>query len=42
MLTKIEVPFEEKAGDDPGNFEGYAYVFNNVDLVHDVILPGDL
>lgn len=40
MLTKIEVPFEVKASDDAGNFEGYAAVFNNVDLGDDVILPG--
>jgi HK97 family phage prohead protease len=40
MLTKIEVPFEVKAVDDAGNFEGYASVFNNVDLGDDVILPG--
>ncbi|RMV69176.1 HK97 family phage prohead protease [Pseudomonas coronafaciens] len=40
MLTKIEVPFEVKAVDDAGNFEGYAAVFNNVDLGDDVILPG--
>lgn len=40
MLTKVEVPFEVKAVDDAGNFEGYASVFNNVDLGDDVILPG--
>ncbi|WP_440061480.1 HK97 family phage prohead protease [Pseudomonas syringae] len=40
MQTKIEVPFEVKAVDDAGNFEGYASVFNNVDLGDDVILPG--
>ena len=40
MLSKIEVPFEVKASDDLGNFEGYAAVFNNVDLGDDVILPG--
>lgn len=40
MLSKIEVPFEVKASDDQGNFEGYAAVFNNVDLGDDVILPG--
>lgn len=40
MLTKIEFPFEVKAVDDAGNFEGYAAVFNNVDLGDDVILPG--
>lgn len=40
MFSKIEVPFEVKASDDAGNFEGYAAVFNNVDLVDDVILPG--
>ncbi|MCF7541823.1 HK97 family phage prohead protease [Pseudomonas petrae] len=40
MLSKIEVPFEVKASDEQGNFEGYAAVFNNVDLGDDVILPG--
>lgn len=40
MFSKIEVPFEVKASDDAGNFEGYAAVFNNVDLGDDVILPG--
>ncbi|PPA02417.1 HK97 family phage prohead protease [Pseudomonas sp. MWU12-2312b] len=33
---------ELKAVDDDGNFEGYAAVFNNVDLGDDVILPGAL
>ncbi|QHC93861.1 peptidase U35 [Pseudomonas sp. R84] len=40
MFSKIEVPFEVKASDDAGNFEGYAAVFNNVDLGDDVILSG--
>ncbi|WP_434590098.1 HK97 family phage prohead protease [Pseudomonas sp. R4-83] len=40
MFSKIEVPFEVKASDEAGNFEGYAAVFNNVDLGDDVILPG--
>lgn len=40
MLSKLEVPFEVKAADDAGNFEGYAAVFNNIDLGDDVILPG--
>lgn len=40
MLSKLEVPFEVKAADDAGNFEGYAAVFNNIDLGQDVILPG--
>lgn len=40
MLSKLEVPFEVKAVDDVGNFEGYAAVFNNVDLGDDVITPG--
>jgi len=39
-VSKIECPFEVKAVDDAGNFEGYASVFNNVDLGDDVILPG--
>ncbi len=39
-MSKIEVPFELKTVDDAGNFEGYAAVFNNVDLGDDVILPG--
>jgi len=40
MLTKIEVPFEVKSVDDAGNFEGYASVFNNIDLGDDLIEPG--
>ncbi|WP_434672171.1 HK97 family phage prohead protease [Pseudomonas sp. R1-15] len=39
-MSKLEVPFELKTVDDAGNFEGYAAVFNNVDLGDDVILPG--
>lgn len=39
-MSKLEVPFELKSVDDAGNFEGYAAVFNNVDLGDDVILPG--
>ncbi len=39
-MSKLEVPFELKAVDDAGNFEGYAAAFNNVDLGDDVILPG--
>lgn len=39
-MSTIEVPFELKAVDDAGNFEGYAAVFNNIDLGDDVILPG--
>lgn len=39
-MSKIEVPFELKSVDEAGNFEGYAAVFNNVDLGDDVILPG--
>src|SRR5690606_12546003 len=40
MLTKLECPFEVKAVDEAGNFEGYASVFNNIDLGDDIILPG--
>lgn len=40
MLTKLECPFEVKAVDEAGNFEGYASVFNNVDLGDDIIVPG--
>lgn len=40
MLTKLECPFEVKAVDDAGNFEGYASVFNNIDLGDDIIVPG--
>ncbi|HCL14849.1 MAG TPA: HK97 family phage prohead protease [Pseudomonas sp.] len=40
MLTKLDCPFEVKAADDAGNFEGYAAVFDNVDLGDDVILQG--
>ena len=39
-MSNLEVPFELKSVDDAGNFEGYAAVFNNVDLGDDVILPG--
>ena len=39
-MANLEVPFELKASDESGNFEGYAAVFNNVDLGDDVILPG--
>ncbi|PZP57978.1 MAG: HK97 family phage prohead protease [Pseudoxanthomonas spadix] len=40
MLTKFDCPFEVKAADGEGNFEGYASVFNNIDLGGDVIEPG--
>lgn len=40
MLSKLECPFEVKAVDEAGNFEGYASVFNNIDLGDDIILPG--
>lgn len=40
MLSKLEAPFEVKAVDEAGNFEGYASVFNNVDLGDDIIIPG--
>lgn len=40
MLTKYEAPFEVKSVDEAGNFEGYASVFNNIDLGDDVIIPG--
>lgn len=40
MLSKLDCPFEVKAADDAGNFEGYAAVFDNVDLGDDVILKG--
>ena len=39
-MANLECPFELKAVDEAGNFEGYAAVFNNVDLGDDVILPG--
>lgn len=39
-MSTLEVPFELKSVDDAGNFEGYAAVFNNIDLGDDVILPG--
>lgn len=38
-MNKFDAPFELKAVDDKGNFEGYASVFNNVDSGNDVILP---
>ena len=40
MLSKLDCPFEVKAADEAGNFEGYAAVFDNVDLGDDVILKG--
>lgn len=40
MLTKLEVPFEIKAVNESGVFEGYASVFNNVDGGDDIITPG--
>ena len=40
MLSKLEVPFEIKAAGGDGEFEGYAAVFNNIDLGDDIILPG--
>lgn len=40
MLAKLECPFEVKAVGDDGSFEGYASVFNNVDLGLDIIQPG--
>lgn len=40
MLTKLDCPFEVKAADDAGNFEGYAAVFDNIDDGDDVILKG--
>ena len=39
-MASLECPFELKSVDEAGNFEGYAAVFNNVDLGDDVILPG--
>ncbi len=39
-LHKFACPFEVKASDAEGNFEGYASVFGNVDLGGDVIEPG--
>lgn len=39
-LCKLDCPFEVKSADDSGNFEGYASVFNNVDLGGDIMLPG--
>lgn len=39
MWSKYDCPFEVKAADDNGNFEGYASVFNNVDLGGDLIAP---
>ncbi|WP_323824179.1 HK97 family phage prohead protease, partial [Pseudomonas aeruginosa] len=40
MLSKLDCPFEVKTADEAGNFEGYAAVFDNVDLGDDVILKG--
>ncbi|QDD91931.1 HK97 family phage prohead protease [Pseudomonas oryzihabitans] len=40
MLSKVECPFELKEVTDAGYFEGYASVYNNVDLGDDVIVPG--
>ncbi len=40
MLNTFACPFEVKSADDSGNFEGYASVFDNIDLGGDVIVPG--
>ncbi|WP_315388733.1 HK97 family phage prohead protease [uncultured Stenotrophomonas sp.] len=40
MLSTYACPFEVKSADKSGNFEGYASVFNNIDLGDDLILPG--
>ena len=40
MLSTYACPFEVKSADESGNFEGYASVFNNIDLGDDLILPG--
>lgn len=37
MLNTFACPFEVKSADDAGNFEGYASVFDNIDLGGDVI-----
>jgi len=36
----LHVPVEWKAGSGPGELEGYASVFGNVDEVGDVVMPG--
>jgi|GEM_PF-1891226 len=40
MRTKSTAYIEWKAGTDPGELEGYASVFGNVDEVGDVVRPG--
>lgn len=39
-MERIMVPMQIKAAADDGSFEGYAAVFGNIDLGHDVIEPG--
>ena len=39
-LERKSLPFEVKAIDESGTFEGYAAVFGNVDAWGDIILPG--
>jgi len=39
-MDRIIAPIEIKDAKADGTFTGYAAVFNNVDLGHDVILPG--
>ena len=36
----LDAPFEIKALDEPGSFEGYASLFDAVDRARDVMSPG--
>jgi HK97 family phage prohead protease len=40
MRNTLYAPVEWKAGSGPGELEGYASVFGNVDAVGDVVMPG--
>lgn len=40
IFTRYSLPLEIKAAKQSGKFEGYASVFNNVDLVGDIVEPG--
>ena len=40
-ITELHVtPLDLKSIDDPGQFEGYASLFNREDLGHDIVMPG--
>jgi phage head maturation protease len=39
-MDRINCPLEIKSAKEDGTFSGYAAVFGNIDLGHDVIEPG--